>query len=334
MRSPQVSVIMPTYNRAKLLPESLNSVLGQTHLAWELIVVDDGSTDDSYAVVNGFKSEKIQYFQRSVREGAAGARNYGLAHASESSEYVAFLDSDDLWSREFLQNAVDIMEANPEVSIFHADAHLMSADGTVYGTYSDLDGRGLPLGMHSEVAKLIEGCYIPMVSVVLRRRTLERLGLLPNLFEELGEFASDYACWLNLMVRGVTAYGCPVPRGCWRRHPAQLTTAANGIARLENNIHIYESIEVACSSNLRWETSRRKMLSLCAAELGFRLLLESKTRLAKEAFEKSVTYYDGPPRRDVLMGLLLTWLPLSDSLRESVWRALLQVRHTVLSRQA
>jgi glycosyltransferase involved in cell wall biosynthesis len=112
---PAVSVILPTYNRARFLPEAFESICGQTFTDWELIVVDDGGTDDtSELVVELSKSipQPVRYiYQENL--GAYSARNTGLDHAT--GRYLAFFDSDDLWLPHHLQDCAAALERNPHV---------------------------------------------------------------------------------------------------------------------------------------------------------------------------------------------------------------------------
>jgi glycosyltransferase involved in cell wall biosynthesis len=98
--NPLVSVIIPTYNRATLLPRAIESVRQQTHENWELIVVDDGSQDGTEAVVKSLQDPRIRYERHEVNRGVSAARNTGLRLAQ--GQWVAFLDSDDYWRREKL----------------------------------------------------------------------------------------------------------------------------------------------------------------------------------------------------------------------------------------
>ncbi len=95
MNTPSVSVVLPTYNRAHTLPRAIASVLAQDARDLELLVVDDGSTDDTRQVVGGINDPRLRYLQRPRNGGPAAARNTGLAHAR--GEYIAFQDSDDEW---------------------------------------------------------------------------------------------------------------------------------------------------------------------------------------------------------------------------------------------
>lgn len=103
-----VSIIMPSYNTGRFLAESIRSVLAQTYDNWELIVVDDCSTDDTDAVVAGFTDPRIRYFKNEKNSGAAQSRNRALREAK--GRWIAFLDSDDLWEPEKLALQVEFME--------------------------------------------------------------------------------------------------------------------------------------------------------------------------------------------------------------------------------
>lgn len=113
---PAVSIILPTYNRAKFLPQAFPSIRSQTFTDWELIVVDDGSTDDTAAVVAERTREWSQpvRYVRQENQGAYGARNTGLDLAC--GEYVAFFDSDDVWLPEYLERLVTALRRAPDVT--------------------------------------------------------------------------------------------------------------------------------------------------------------------------------------------------------------------------
>jgi len=112
---PAVSIILPTYNRAKFLPEAFAAIQAQQWTDWELIVIDDGSSDKTHELVAELTrdwSQPVRYiFQEN--QGAYGARNTGLDHAT--GRYVAFYDSDDLWLPHHLSDCVQALDANPDV---------------------------------------------------------------------------------------------------------------------------------------------------------------------------------------------------------------------------
>lgn len=107
MGTEKVSVIIPTYNRAHMLEKSLKSVLAQTYPWFEVIIVDDGSTDDTAELIKSYKDKRIRYYYREVNQGAAAARNYGLTKAE--NDFIAFEDSDDIWHVDKLKKQMEAM---------------------------------------------------------------------------------------------------------------------------------------------------------------------------------------------------------------------------------
>jgi glycosyltransferase involved in cell wall biosynthesis len=123
---PVVSVVIPTYNRAHLIGESIHSVLDQTYGDFELVVVDDGSSDDTEAVVRRFHDPRIRYIYQE-NQGISGARNTGIRNAR--GKYIGFLDSDDLWLPQLLEVQVAALDADPEVGLVYAKAQAMNERG-------------------------------------------------------------------------------------------------------------------------------------------------------------------------------------------------------------
>lgn len=123
---PSVSVVIPTYNRARWLPETVESVLQQTCRPLEVLIVDDGSTDDTEAVCAGFP-EPVRYL-RQANAGVAAARNLGLRHAR--GEWIAFGDSDDLWEPGKLAVQLAALEASPSARWSITDCTVVDLDGS------------------------------------------------------------------------------------------------------------------------------------------------------------------------------------------------------------
>lgn len=128
---PTVSVVIPTYNRADLLPRAIRSVRAQTYSNWEIIVVDDASTDRTRDVVHAFADDRVTYVRLDRNSGPSRTRNVGVSRARGS--YVTFLDSDDEWLPHRLQVQLQQFEANPN--------HLGRL-GVVLGWRRIQDGRG------------------------------------------------------------------------------------------------------------------------------------------------------------------------------------------------
>lgn len=108
--NPLVSVIMPAYNVSKFITETLNSLMAQTYVNWELIVVDDCSTDNTAEIIQSYNDNRIYYIKNDVNSGVAQTRNRALREAR--GKYVAFLDSDDVWKNNKLEKQVAFMQNN------------------------------------------------------------------------------------------------------------------------------------------------------------------------------------------------------------------------------
>jgi glycosyltransferase involved in cell wall biosynthesis len=116
MLSPQVTVVIPTYNRAHLVKDAVESVLNQTYQNFELIVIDDGSTDNTKEVLAVYKDKLTYIYQEN--QGRSAARNHGIKLAQ--GEYIAFLDSDDAWFLDKLERQVPVLESTPpDVVLVH-----------------------------------------------------------------------------------------------------------------------------------------------------------------------------------------------------------------------
>lgn len=112
MTTPTVSVILPTYNRAHLLERSINSVLGQSYKDLELIIVDDGSTDNTSQVAHRLSDDRVRYINLGENKGAPFARNMGVRQAL--GRFIAFQDSDDEWANEKLEKQVQMLAGSPD----------------------------------------------------------------------------------------------------------------------------------------------------------------------------------------------------------------------------
>ncbi len=112
-----VSIIMPSWNTGRFIAETINSVIAQTYSNWELLIVDDCSTDDTDKIVASFKDNRIKYFKNERNSGAALTRNRALREAK--GEWIAFLDSDDLWAPKKLEKQIAFMKENGYSFSYH-----------------------------------------------------------------------------------------------------------------------------------------------------------------------------------------------------------------------
>lgn len=163
MTNPEVSVIMPAYNSAGFIKKSIEAVLNQTLSDFELIVVDDGSADNTFEIVNGIKDPRIKCF-RKENAGAASARNYGLKNAT--GKYIAYCDADDRFATGHLKLLADYLDNHPEVGMVYSKAVKVELDGTESG------GWGFPF----ERRKFEYFCLMVPSTVMHRRECLEKVG--------------------------------------------------------------------------------------------------------------------------------------------------------------
>lgn len=185
MAAPQVSVIIPTYNRAALVVEAVASVLGQTWSDYELIVVDDGSTDATLAVLAPYR-DRLQVLRHPRRRGVSAARNTGARKAR--GEWLAFLDSDDLWLPEKLTRQLGWLTAHPGLQIAQTEELWLR-----HGRRVNPGRRHRKPGGRIFLPSL-NLCLVSPSAVILRRTLFWEMGG----FDEALPACEDYDLWLRL----------------------------------------------------------------------------------------------------------------------------------------
>jgi glycosyltransferase involved in cell wall biosynthesis len=183
-RPPLVSVVVPTFNRAGKVGQAIDSVLAQTYPHWELIVVDDGSRDDTPRLLAAY-GERIRRFRQENR-GVSAARNRGLQAAR--GQFIALLDSDDTWLPGKLAAQVDFFRSHPDLMLCQTEE-----------TWIRNGRRVNPKARHRKFAGMIFErslplCLISPSAVMLRRSLLDEVGL----FDETLPACEDYDLWLRI----------------------------------------------------------------------------------------------------------------------------------------
>jgi len=211
---PLVTIILPTFNRARFLPEAFASIDAQTFRDWELIVIDDGSTDDTEAVVRAW-SERIDrplHYLKQENRGAYGARNTGLDHAT--GEYVAFFDSDDLWLPHHLARCVEALTRSEHVDWVYAACRSIDQSGAISQPNTFVTPAGprpflaletravgdLRIIDDSEIVscQLTHGLYAGLQNSLIRRRVFDGYR-----FWEDSRVVDDVMFLIRALVRGV-----------------------------------------------------------------------------------------------------------------------------------
>ncbi len=206
----KVSVIIPAYNSARFLPETIESVLAQTYKDYEIIVVDDGSTDNTREILAPY-FDKIKYIYQQ-NQGAAKARNTAIKHSQ--GEYIAFLDADDVWLPEKLHIQVDYLNNNPEIAMVYSLSLSINIDGKQIGKKS----RHRNLYSGDIFNKLFVKNFFTTSTVVVRKRVLNTIGL----FDESLINSQDRDLWLRITrefrVSGIDKHLCK-----YRQTPGSLS---------------------------------------------------------------------------------------------------------------
>ena len=189
--NPRVSVIIPAYNAAVYLPYAIESVIAQTYDAWEIVLVDDGSTDGTLAVADGYRErlgDRLQYIHQENR-GLPAARNTGIRAAR--GEYIALLDADDVWLPQRLERGVPALDADAQAGLVHARVMRINAEGALIGQLA-VD----PKTMSGWIARNIytRRAHIVCPTVMFRRICLEKAGC----FDESLRATEDRDLWFRI----------------------------------------------------------------------------------------------------------------------------------------
>ena len=181
----RVSVVVTSYNSLPYLPETINSVLQQTFTDFELIIVDDGSTDQTVDTIKEYDDNRIKLVAQE-NQGVSVARNFGIDHAI--GEYVAFLDGDDVWEISKLAKQVELMDSNPDIGLVHTWLALINEK-------SELTGRIMKPYQEGHVWKdIIENNMVACSSTLIRSSCFEVAGV----FDSSLLVAEDWDLWIRL----------------------------------------------------------------------------------------------------------------------------------------
>lgn len=194
-RNPLVSVITPVYNGEKYVAETIKSVLEQTYKNFELVIVDDASTDDTVRIISEFKKKdsRIRLIKLESNQGAAVARNTAIENSN--GQFIAFLDSDDLWLPEKLEKQLNYMLDN-DIAFSFTKYVRIKEDGTLTKNVSKAPEK-------VTYTDLMKHCVIGCLTVMINRNKVQDLQM------ENIRTRQDYALWLKITKTGLKAYGFP-----------------------------------------------------------------------------------------------------------------------------
>jgi len=192
---PKISIIIPTWNGSKYIERALNSVFSQTFQDFEIIIVDDGSTDNMVYILDKYIKENKVIYLKQENQGPGPARKNGIVHSE--GEYIAFIDDDDIWSdNNKLKEQVEFLDNNPD--------HVMV--GTAGVIYYEIDNEyrdyNVLINDDDIRRRMLSGSNFIQSSVMVRRSVLGDLSIMPIVSKDIAE---DYLLWLRLGLIGKMA---------------------------------------------------------------------------------------------------------------------------------
>jgi cellulose synthase/poly-beta-1,6-N-acetylglucosamine synthase-like glycosyltransferase len=288
--APRVSVIITTYNRATLLCAALDSVLAQSAPAAEIIVVDDGSTDETAARIAAY-GDRVQYLRHEHCGYPGAVRNRGLEAAH--GELIALLDDDDVWRPDKLCRQITLF-ADSTIGYVYCDLQFLHPDGSLSPPI--LQPQQKQAGQLFD--RLLGDCFIYPSTVMFRRDLLERTGG----FDETLSVVEDYDLWLRL-AHITSARFIDEPLAVIRRHAASVSQRSMPVV-YQNTAFVLERARAQLSMTQRQRDRSRMTLSNLYTHLGL-LLKASDPGQARQYFQHSLRLR--PLQRRAWLALWQTW---------------------------
>ena len=297
MNEPALSVVVPAYEAAATIESTIRSVLAQTRGDFELIVVDDGSRDDTSGRVAALArtDDRIRLLRR-PNQGVAAARNAGVEAAR--GEHVSFLDSDDLWLPDYLAAMTSALAARPEAGFAYTDAWILDERTRRIHRASMMASREPPVVAPDDPGELlrllIRGNFV-FTSATVRRAVLEQTGGFRAEFSP----AEDYDLWLRIVARGYAAVRVPGRLAVYRDRSGSLSSDPATLYEAERRVYaaVVENggldDDVRAVAAERLHDCERRLAELRARRepsTGRRLLSRAKWALLWRR-----TYYSRPP---------------------------------------
>lgn len=251
MKNIAISVCMPVYNGSAHLRECIDSILEQTFTDFELLIADDGSTDDTCAIVRSYTDPRIRLLQN--RHDYIATLNLLLDEAR--GRYVARMDADDLMRPDRLRTQYDYLEAHPEVDILSGGSHTFRPGEEADNVVAHTERVGY--------AELVEGCVVCHPTVMWRRSRMEAAGLR---YEAEYIYAEDYRLWTQAVRHGLCIHNLNKILIDYRLSPGQITNRHRGIQR-RNAYRIRYDLTQEWARLVEKQVDRSKAVTANANEL-------------------------------------------------------------------
>lgn len=224
-QTPLISVITPAYNAEDFIAETIDSVLNQTYEHWEMIIIDDCSTDGTVEKINTYTDDRITLIELKKNSGSGIARNRGIDAAN--GRFIAFLDSDDLWLPEKLENQLSFMMQH-KVAFSFTEYARMKEDGSLLKSNIRAPET---INYHGLLKHCVIGCLTVMID-------MDKTGHIQMVDLRARQ---DYVLWLTLTKKGYLAYGIPKELAIYRI--VRNSISSNKFKMAKRNWKVYRHIE-------------------------------------------------------------------------------------------
>ena len=274
---PKISVIIPTFNREKLLPRAIDSILNQTFQDFEIIVIDDASTDNTKQILKQYQknSNKIKVITHSTNQGVSAARNTGNAHATGT--YITNIDSDDFAQNNFLEEAYTFMETHPDVTIGIPEKNVFFASQN--SEQPDKKNTETPTlhYWHYPTFNFVAGNSFGNVGNIFRRDFIIKHNIKYNTEYSCGE---DYDFWLQMILKGATAGRIPT------KTPLINFKIYGGLSRSGNCFNTVNDIKASLYKTINYKIEAAQFDACTALEHALKALPHALSDMDKKDIEK------------------------------------------------
>jgi len=295
---PLVSVIMPAYNSGQLIRRSIQSVIGQTYKRWELIVINDGSKDNTAEIVSEMAAVDPRIKLITQKNGGIGrSRNSGYNHAS--GEWLAYLDHDDLWTPDKLEKQMHVAGQNPSYDVLFCGGWFFYIDDltnlvdykTIYGEFS----------AERMFLRQLEENYIPTLAVVVKKSILEKIG--PWDESKAIQGCDDYDYWFRMAQVNATFYGLNDKLFYYRKHGSNYSNDVSKMLTAEAHVLLKDYDRAILNDGAKTRLYKKKLHSILLA-----LFRNGETSKVKTLLKDLYSLLPSP-----MLKAALTTLKYSDS---------------------
>jgi GT2 family glycosyltransferase len=234
---PKVSVFIPNYNYARYLPQTLDSILAQTYQDFEIVIVDDGSTDSSHEVLTDYQQrfpDKVRYYWHPGHANRGVAATSNLAIMKSKGEYLAWTGADDLWYPDKLALQAEQLDHDPGLGMVYSYADYVDGEGRLLPGRAGTDVTSDP----NPVGRILEFCHPPAMTTVIRRQCLQEVGYV----DESLRACEDWDLWIRVFSRWKVGF---IDRSLakYRIHGSNLSKKIDPKVDLHRIMVMYENLE-------------------------------------------------------------------------------------------